>query len=68
MSEWKRNRLRMIRAEKRLTQHAVAQRMGVSQATYWQLETAVREPDAETRARIARALRVNVGDLLEKAS
>lgn len=66
MSDWKRNRLRVIRAEKRLTQHDVAHRLGISQASYSLLESAVREPDDDTRDRIAKALMVGVGELMEQ--
>jgi transcriptional regulator with XRE-family HTH domain len=64
VSIWKRNRLRVLRAERRLTQNDVAGKLGISQASYWQIETGLREPDAKTQTRIAKALRVTVADLL----
>lgn len=67
---WKRNRLRVLRAEKRLTQNDVAAKLKISQATYCHWETGVKEPDPATQARIAKVLRVTVADLfpMERAS
>lgn len=68
MSGWKRNRLYLLRTGKRLTQHELASKLSVSQATYWKYETGLSEPDAGTKRLLARALGVTVDDLLEKAS
>ena len=64
MREWTRNRLRVIRAEQRVTQFTMAQRLGVSQTQYWQIEHAIREPDAAMQRRIAKALGVPVPALV----
>lgn len=68
MSGWKRNRLYILRVSKRLTQHDVAEQLGVSQATYWKYETGIAEPDDDTKKALAKVLGVKVADLLEKAS
>jgi transcriptional regulator with XRE-family HTH domain len=64
---WKANRLRVLRAERRLTQRDVAQRIGMSQATYWKFENAYAEPDARWKERIATALNVAVVALVPSA-
>ena len=58
----------MLRAERRLTQHAIAERVGVSQATYWKWETGIEEPDNETQRKIAKVFGVKAPALLEQAS
>ncbi len=68
VSNWKRNRLRVIRAEKRLTQTALAKRLGMSQSTYCLMEICRVEPDAAMQQRIAKALGVTVSTLLESKS
>lgn len=40
MSAWKTNRLRVLRAERRLTQQAIARRLRMSQAQYSNIERA----------------------------
>jgi putative transcriptional regulator len=64
MSIWKANRLRVLRAERRISQRTLAQRIGVSQSTYSNWETAYFEPDADTKRKIARVLRVPVEALI----
>lgn len=59
-----RNRLRVVRAERRVTQLQLAQKAGLSGARYWQIENEegpVVRP--EERAAIAKALRLDEGDL-----
>jgi transcriptional regulator with XRE-family HTH domain len=70
VSPWKTNRLRVLRAERRLTQHVVAKRLGISQAQYWKFESALIEPSLSDQRRIARVLGVSIDDLLpmERAS
>lgn len=53
----------MLRAERRLTQHDVAERLGVSQAQYWKFETAIVEPSDDDKRRLARVFRVHVDAL-----
>lgn len=57
----------MLRLGKRLTQRAVAEKLGISQASYWQFEVAYKEPSADVRRKIARILGVPVRDLLPAA-
>lgn len=64
MSDWKRNRLRVLRAERRVAQHDIAAKLGMSQSMYWQYESGLREPDDALKSRIAKALRVPVVDLM----
>lgn len=62
-------RLRLLRMELGLTQLAVAHRLGMSQAKYWQIEHGYVIPTANERERLAKILRVGVEDLgLAKAS
>jgi putative transcriptional regulator len=58
MGNWKRNRLRVLRAERRMTQRDVADKVGVSvsQISIW--ENAHEEPTDVYKAKIAKALRV----------
>lgn len=58
----------MLRLEKRLTQRTVAEKLGISQATYWQWEVAYKEPTDKVRKKIARLFGVSVEDLLEKSA
>lgn len=47
-----------------MPQHVIAAAIGMSQSMYWQYETGLREPDASLKARIAKALRVPVSELV----
>jgi len=67
MSAWKTNRLRVLRAERRISQMTLAQEVGVSQATFSTWETAYFEPDDDMKRKIARALDVTVADLVPQA-
>lgn len=64
MTSWKANRLRILRAERRLTQRAVAAKLHVSQSTYSLWETAFLEPDGKTRRQLAKVFRVPVEALI----
>lgn len=64
---WKTNRLRVVRADKRVTQEALAKRIGISQAKYSELERAVRVPTSLELERMARVLRVPVTDIWSEA-
>lgn len=63
MSAWKRNRLFVVRAPQRITQRALADAAGVSQATYSNWETGWAEPDNKQKAALAKALGVTVADI-----
>jgi putative transcriptional regulator len=58
MSNWKRNRLRVLRAERRLTQRALADKLGVSATTLSHWENDILQPPEPMKAKMARALRV----------
>lgn len=68
MTEWKANRLRVLRAERRLTQWDVAERIGISQGTYSLWEIGRITPTEEQRDQIAAALDVSVAELLPPSS
>jgi transcriptional regulator with XRE-family HTH domain len=64
---WKRNRLRVLRAERRITQHKLAKRIGMSQGQYCRTERAEREPTPEELEKLARALKVEVAVITGEA-
>jgi transcriptional regulator with XRE-family HTH domain len=57
----------VLRAERRISQREVAQRAGMSQATYWKYENAYAEPSRREKARIAKALRVTIDALARQS-
>lgn len=57
------NRLRVLRAERRITQMVLARKLGISQTRYWQIENSHRTPDEREQARIAKILKVSVAEL-----
>ena len=67
MSDWKTNRLRVLRAERRMSQDAAAARLRVSQAQYSKLERGFAEPTAQQRRILARMFRVAVEGLVATA-
>lgn len=58
--------LTRLRKRKGLSQRALAKESGVSPATVYELENARREPNPSTLRKLARALGVEVADLLEE--
>jgi transcriptional regulator with XRE-family HTH domain len=67
VSDWKSNRLRVLRAERRLSQDELAAKLGVSQAQYSKLERGFAEPNAEQRKVLARVFKVRVSALTSGA-
>lgn len=59
-------RLRLVRWRAELTQEAVATRAGVTHRYYADLEAGRRNPTLETMLRVADALEVSVGLLLDE--
>lgn len=57
MAKSTKNRLRVLRAEKRLTQLDAARRAGMGITRFWKIENGYIVPSTEERAAIARALR-----------
>lgn len=57
-------KLRVLREKRRLTQESVAQELGVTRPTYTRYETGEREPDYEMLKKIAVFYRVSVDYLL----
>ncbi len=60
-----RERIRSLRQEKGLTQEALCERAGISVDSVNRIESGSRVPTLDTLARIARALGVSPGDLLQ---
>jgi transcriptional regulator with XRE-family HTH domain len=61
--------IRIIRQNKGIKQNQLAAMCGLRQATLSNLETGrARNPKMETLERIAKALGVSIGDLLEKSA
>jgi putative transcriptional regulator len=68
---WKANRLRVLRAERRLSQQELAERLDISQAQFSKLERGYVEPTPAQCRQLARIFRVPVHALapsLEKVS
>ena len=57
------NRLTVIRAEKKLSQQALAKLAGISRATLSAIENGHNVPDGETIAKLVKALNVPAGDI-----
>ncbi len=57
--------LQKARKREKLTQAALAKKVGVHQVTIARLETGVRRPSADLLRRLAKALRVKMEDLLK---
>ena len=58
-------RLKALRAERSLSQEALAKKVGVSREYIARLETGKHDPPLSTLNRLARALRVKVAELVE---
>ena len=59
------DRVRARRGELGLSQEALAHRAGLQRAYIGQLETGMRSPGLETLAKLAKALEMDLGDLVE---
>lgn len=57
------NRLKVLRAENRVTQMDLAAKLGMGRDRYWRIENGYEKPTAEEVARLAKALRVDTTDL-----
>jgi transcriptional regulator with XRE-family HTH domain len=58
-----RNRLKVLRAERAVTQMDLALAAGLSRDRYWRIENGYDYPTDRERARLAKALRVTPADL-----
>jgi len=63
-----RNRLRVLRAEHRLTQMALARRIRVGTYRYWQIENGYTKPTDDERAALAKAFKVEEADVFPEAA
>lgn len=57
------NRLRVLRAERRISQEDVARDVGMTQTIYWRVENGYRIPSKEERRRLAKVFRVAESEL-----
>ena len=57
--------LKKARERRKLTQAALAKKVGVHQVTIARLETGERRPSMDLLQRLTKALKVKVGDLLK---
>ncbi len=57
--------LKKARERRKLTQAALAKKVGVHQVTIARLETGVRRPSADLLQRLAKVLKVKMEDLLK---
>jgi transcriptional regulator with XRE-family HTH domain len=62
-----RNRLRIVRAERRRSQLDTSIASQISASRYWRIENSYTEPTAEERERLARVLEVTVADVFPEA-
>ncbi len=61
---WRGAVLKKVREKRKLTQQALADKVGVRQETIARLETGTRQPSMDLLHRLAKELKVKVGDLL----
>jgi transcriptional regulator with XRE-family HTH domain len=61
------NRLRMLRAERRLTQMLLSRKSGIQPSRISLIENGLVEPKAEERDRLARALKADVAEVFPVA-
>jgi transcriptional regulator with XRE-family HTH domain len=62
------NRLRVLRAEKRITQLALAKKAGINVATVSFFENGHRAPTPDEQKKLARALKVDVTEVFPAAA
>ncbi len=62
---WRGSVLKKARERRKLTQAALAKKVGVHQVTIARIETDERRPSMDLLQRLAKALKVKVGDLLK---
>ena len=62
---WRGRVLKKARERRKLTQQALADKVGVRQETIARLESGTRQPSMDLLHRLAKALKVKIGDLLE---
>ena len=62
---WRGSVLQKARTRRKLTQQALADKVGVRQETIARLETGKRQPSMDLLHRLAKVLKVKVGDLLK---
>ena len=65
---WRKNRLKVLRAHRGLSQIEVAFRANLTEGRYWRLENGYREPTASEQTRIALAVRFPVWALTREAA
>lgn len=58
-----RNRLKVLRAEREITQMDLALKVGLSRDRYWRIENGYEEPTDDERARLSKALRAETSEL-----
>lgn len=58
-------RLKQLRADRGITQEALAKKAGLSRVYVARLETGKQDPSLATLTKLAKALKLKVGELLE---
>jgi transcriptional regulator with XRE-family HTH domain len=61
------NRLRVLRADRRITQLDLALKAKLSQNRYWRIENGYDEPSDSEKKRIARVLKADVSEAFPEA-
>lgn len=58
-----RNRLKVLRAERAITQMDLALKAGLSRDRYWRIENGYEHPTDAEQARLSKALKADLSDL-----
>ncbi len=67
MAKRDKNRLRVVRADRRITQMDTALKSGVSLSRLWRIENGYREATPQEQAAIARVLKADVAEVFPVA-
>jgi transcriptional regulator with XRE-family HTH domain len=67
MAKRDKNRLRVVRADRRITQMDTALKSGVSLNRVWRIENGYSDPTPTEQAAIARALKADVAEVFPQA-
>jgi transcriptional regulator with XRE-family HTH domain len=67
MAKRDKNRLRVVRADRRITQIDTALKAGLPFGRFWRIENGYRQPTPQEQAAIARALKADVTEIFPQA-
>jgi transcriptional regulator with XRE-family HTH domain len=67
MAKRDKNRLRVVRADRNITQLDTALKAGLPHGRYWRIENGYRLPTPQEQAAIAKALKADVAEVFPQA-